>query len=235
LPAFFVGVWTAGRRARYENILQKQITSFMVWLILFAMVGAHVATVIANWPCSSLMLFGGLSFYGGLAGACLGGFIYIRIRGLPLWKVADVFAPSIALGDVFCRVGCLLSGCCYGTACNLPWAIRFPATHYTGGIPVHPTQMYDAFLNFLIYVGLTWLSRRKRFDGQIFTTYLTSYASCRIFLEYLRGDHLADPDHFGLKLGQIISLVVLVVGIVLALILSRPKLSLNKEQVHLHS
>ena len=69
---------------------------------------------------------GGLVYYGGLVGATLAGMICIRWKRLPLWKTADVLAPSIALGNIFGRIGCLLNGCCYGRACSLPWAIRFP-------------------------------------------------------------------------------------------------------------
>ena len=76
---------------------------------------------------------GGLVFYGGLIGATLAGVLYARLKKLPLWKMADILAPSIALGYVFGRIGCLLNGCCYGRACGLPWAIRFPA-----GNPLNP-------------------------------------------------------------------------------------------------
>ena len=71
---------------------------------------------------------GGLVYYGGLIGATLAGFIYVHWKKLPMWKMADVLAPSIALGSVFGRIGCLLNGCCYGRACDLPWADHFPPT-----------------------------------------------------------------------------------------------------------
>ena len=85
-----------------------------------------------------------------------------------------MLAPSIALGSVFGRIGCLLNGCCYGRACDLPWAISFPPGNPLGSptYPVHPTEIYDALLNLGLYFFLAWLFRRKKFDGQIFATYL---------------------------------------------------------------
>ena len=76
---------------------------------------------------------GGLVYYGGLIGATVAGIGYLRWKKLPVWKIADILAPSIALGSVFGRIGCLLNGCCYGRACDLPWAIHFPADHETHG------------------------------------------------------------------------------------------------------
>ena len=134
------------------------------------------------------------SGYGGLIGATLTGIIYIRWKKLPLWKTADVLAPSIALGNVFGRIGCLLNGCCYGRACSLPWAIRFPSDHSTGGVPVHPTEIYDALLNFAFYLGLAWLFRRKKFNGQVFATYLIGYAIFRSIVEFFRGDYPPDQN-----------------------------------------
>jgi phosphatidylglycerol:prolipoprotein diacylglycerol transferase len=171
---------------------------------------------------------GGLVYYGGLIGATIAGMIYIHWKKMPLWKTADVFAPSIALGSVFGRIGCLLNGCCYGRSCSLPWAITFPEGHEThpfgqSAMPVHPTEIYDALLNFVLYVFLAWLFRRKKFDGQIFTTYLILYAVFRSIAEYFRGDYPADHVHFtfGLTSAQLVSVPIFIIGLGLAAVLSR--------------
>ena len=120
----------------------------------------------------------------------IAGLIYILWKKMPLWKTADVLAPSIALGSVFGRAGCLLNGCCYGRPTDVPWAITFtnPLAHELSGtplgVPLHPTEIYDALLNFGLYVFLAWLFRRKKFDGQIFATYLICYAVTRSIVEY---------------------------------------------------
>ena len=145
------------------------------WLIVGAIVGARALYAATYWdalvqeplfpraPWTEIFMVqrGGLVYYGGLIGATLAGILYAWIKQLPLWKLADILAPSIALGYVFGRIGCLLNGCCYGRICNLPWAIHFPRGHETYPNGVHPTELYDALLNLLLYAALAWLYRRK--------------------------------------------------------------------------
>jgi phosphatidylglycerol:prolipoprotein diacylglycerol transferase len=114
---------------------------------------------------------------------------------------------------VFGRLGCLLNGCCYGHACDLPWAVHFPPEHETHGIAVHPTQVYDALLNLGLYFALAWWFRHKKFDGQIFAAYLMAYAAIRSVAELFRGDYPADHIHAGLLTSaQMVSLPVLATG-----------------------
>ena len=166
--AFLAGLVTATRRARLVNVHADIIADVTLWLMIGGIVGARVVYVTTYWktqfaglPFSEVFMVqhGGLVYYGGLIGATVAGLSYLAWKKSPVWKIADILAPSIALGCVFGRIGCLLNGCCYGYACSLPWAIRFPATHETGGVPVHPTEIYDALLNFILYLGLAWLFR----------------------------------------------------------------------------
>ena len=228
--AFLFGLWTATRRARRENISGEKIADIVLWLMIGGILGARAVYVMTYWreefsnqPFSEIFMIqhGGLVYYGGLIGAIVAGSIYIRWKKLPFWKTADVLAPSIALGSVFGRAGCLLNGCCYGHPTNLPWGIRFPANHPTGGVPVHPTEIYDALLNLALYIFLAWLFRRKKFDGQIFATYLLCYAVTRSFVEYFRGDYTNLHYHFGLTPAQWISVPIFVAGLALATILSK--------------
>ncbi|MES1180882.1 MAG: prolipoprotein diacylglyceryl transferase [Verrucomicrobiota bacterium] len=230
--AFLAGLWTATRRARLANVSGDIIADVTLWLMLGSIVGARIVYVTTYWkqefangPFSEVFMIqhGGLVYYGGLIGAAITGLGYLAWKKLPAWKIADILAPSIALGSVFGRIGCLLNGCCYGRACDLPWAIHFPADHETHGIGVHPTEIYDGLLNLILYVFLAWLFRRKKFDGQIFATYLIIYAVFRSIAEYFRGDY--PPDHIhsvlGLTSAQLVSVPIFLAGITLAIILSR--------------
>ncbi len=116
--------------------------------------------------------------------------IYARVKQLPLWKLADLLAPSLALGHAFGRLGCFAQGCCYGHACDLPWAVRFPVGHPTHPVTLHPTQLYEAVGNLLIFAGLSLWYRRKQFDGQIWWWYVLVYGSLRLVIESMRGDYL---------------------------------------------
>ena len=162
---FLAGLWTASRRALRTGIAAEKIIDLGPWLILGAIVGARGLYVISYWresfagqPFGEIFAVwhGGLVYYGGLIGASLAGLLYTRLKKLPLGKVADILAPSIALGHVFGRIGCLLNGCCYGRACTLPWAIQFPPGNPLNAptYPVHPTEVYESLLNLGLYAAL---------------------------------------------------------------------------------
>ena len=229
--AFLVGLWTANRRARLVNVSSDVITDVTMWLLVGSIIGARIVYVTTYWkdefaggPFYEVFMVqhGGLVYYGGLIGASVAGIGYMLWKQLPVWKIADIVAPSIALGSVFGRIGCLLNGCCYGRTCDLPWAIRFPSGHETHGLPVHPTEIYDALLNLLLYLGLAWLFRRRKFDGQVFALYLIGYAICRSIVESFRGDYPVDHIHAGLFTpAQLLSVPILIAGIVAWFWLSR--------------
>ena len=229
--AFFAGLWTAMRRARLANVPGDVIADVTLWLMLGSIVGARFVYVTTYWktefasgPISEIFMIqhGGLVFYGGLLGAMVAGIGYLFWKKLPVWKIADILAPSIALGSMFGRIGCLLNGCCYGYACDLPWAIHFPPDHETHGAGVHPTEIYDALLNLILYLALAWWFRRKKFDGEIFAAYLVGYAICRFIVEFFRGDYPADHIHADrFTSAQLLSAPILLAGIALWFWLAR--------------
>ncbi|MEY4916408.1 MAG: Phosphatidylglycerol--prolipoprotein diacylglyceryl transferase, partial [Verrucomicrobiota bacterium] len=124
---FLAGLWTATRRARRVKMFGSIAGARTVY------VTTYWKQEFASQPFSEIFMVqhGGLVFYGGLIGAALAGSGYLAWKKLPVWKIADILAPSIALGSVFGRIGCLMNGCCYGYPCDLPWAIHFPADHAT--------------------------------------------------------------------------------------------------------
>lgn len=203
---FLAGLWTASRRARLSGLAPEQVLDLGLWLIVGGIVGARAWYVMTFWreqfaadpfPEIFMIHHGGQVFYGGLIGALVVGVSYCRWKRMAVWPMTDVLAPSIALGYVFGRMGCLLNGCCYGRECSLPWAIRFPYGHESHPHPVHPTQIYDSLLNLLFYLGLAWLFRRKKFHGQVFATYLIGYAVLRSTVEFFRGDYPPAQHYLG--------------------------------------
>jgi len=232
--AFLAGLWTATRRAPRTGVAPEKISDAILWLMIGAVIGARALYVATYWresfggePWWEIFMIqkGGLVYYGGLAGASLACIIYARVQKLPLWKVADIFAPSIALGYVFGRIGCLMNGCCFGHQCSLPWAITFPP-HQNGsgpaaGVPLHPTQIYDSLLNLALYSALAWLYRRKKFDGQVFAAYLMCYAVTRSIVEAFRGDYSDAHRHGGLTPAHLVSIGIFVTGAALFAILQK--------------
>jgi phosphatidylglycerol:prolipoprotein diacylglycerol transferase len=110
---------------------------------------------------------------------------------MDLWKTMDCAFPGLVTAHMFGRVGCLTAGCCYGKPTGSSWGIKLysdlvdPSLR---GIPLHPTQIYEATSLFLLLMGLLWLERRKSFDGQVALTYLMAYSVIRSIIEVFRGD-----------------------------------------------
>jgi len=246
--AFVAGLWTASRRGLRDGIPAEKIIDLGPWLFLGVFLGARTLYVITFWreefagkPIWEMFTFwrGGLVYYGGLIGATLAYLLYARRNKLPFWKGADILAPSVALGYVFGRIGCLMTGCCFGRVCDLPWAVHFPpdspafksqtaagqlASGAAESLGVHPTQIYESLLSLGLYVALAWLYRRKKFDGQVFAAYLVCYALLRSLVELFRGDYPPNQRHFGgwVTPAHLVSVLVLAAGLLLFRFLPRP-------------
>ncbi|MCX8107832.1 MAG: prolipoprotein diacylglyceryl transferase [Verrucomicrobiae bacterium] len=222
---FVAGLWTASRRAQNAKLDPEAVADLGLWLMIGGIAGARFWYVAANWKeefagrplWEVLAIFrGGLVFYGGLVGAALATILYARARALPLWKLADVLAPSIPLGHFFGRIGCFINGCCYGSACSLPWAVRYRDIPYDNpGQPLHPVQLYEAFLNIVLYVYLARHHATKKFDGEVFAHYLAAYGIVRFGVEFFRGDYAARYIIGWLTPGQIASVIFCLAGLMI--------------------
>jgi phosphatidylglycerol:prolipoprotein diacylglycerol transferase len=169
---------------------------------------------------------GGLTYYGGLFGASLAAWLLLKRDAFPFWKAADMAGFAIPLGLCFGRMGCLMAGCCFGSTCDLPWAIAFPwqsaaseeqfrdhllSSPKMWSLPVHPTQLYESAASLAIAsVCLLWVHGRKRYDGQVFATFLALYAVARFLLETLRRDDRGGL--FGLSTSQLLGLLMVAVA-----------------------
>ncbi len=235
-----IGLWTASRRGLRDRIHPERIFDAGVWIILGAVAGARALYVFSYWdrlfqdplfPGAAwtevfMVQRGGLVFYGGLIGGVAGGLLYVWWKKLPLWKFADALAPSIALGYVPGRLGCLMNGCCYGSETGMLWAVHYPTEHSTHGLGVHPTQVYDSLLNLALFLGLAWLHRHRKFEGQIFAAYFLGYAITRSIAESFRGDYPPGQYLGGvLTPAHLVSIVIFTAGAVLYWKLSHRKLS----------
>jgi phosphatidylglycerol:prolipoprotein diacylglycerol transferase len=219
--SFALGIWVAGRRAEERGIPAERITDVALIIILTTIVGARGLYVASHWQQFQgrwLDVFrtweGGLTMYGGAVPATILGMWFLRHWGLDAWKAADSIAPSMALGLGFTRVGCFLSGCCFGAPTDLPWGVVFPPDSHAGseypGTPLHPAQLYASAVGFALFGFLLWLDRRPLPRGRLFLTFLLLYAVARFFLDMVR---VYDPSAYPiaalpLTLNQLISIVV---------------------------
>jgi phosphatidylglycerol:prolipoprotein diacylglycerol transferase len=206
---FIIGIFLAARQAKKEGVNPDRILDLGVYVLLAAIVGSRILFVLTNLqefaakPLDAFALWkGGLVFYGGVLAAVPIGIWYVKKHNLPVWKTADIMAPSAALGHAFGRLGCFFAGCCYGAPCSGPLCITFHDSHSIAplGMPLFPTQLAESSGEFLIFCILILLRRYKTFDGQLFWLYGLLYAVLRFIIEFFRGDVIR-----GLYFGGIIS------------------------------
>jgi phosphatidylglycerol---prolipoprotein diacylglyceryl transferase len=154
----------------------------------------------------------GLTWYGGFTVAAAAIVWMIKRSGAPVLQVADAAGIALAIGYSVGRIGCQLAGDeCYGIQCDLPWAMAYP----NGVVPtfekVHPTPVYETLSHLSIF-GILWATRlRLKTPGLSFCMYLVLAGTARFLVEFLRTNQRVI---WGLSDAQVISAVVIVVGLV---------------------
>lgn len=205
------------RRAAREGFPNPdQVFDLAFAILVWGFIGARLFYAVQNfsyYKLHPLKFFavweGGLIFYGGALTALLGFYLTGRRQGLPIWKLLDFFAPYAALAHAFGRVGCFLNGCCYGKVCGLPWAVQFPE----GVFPVHPTQLYEALYDTVLFFFLLSRRARVRFEGEIGLLYFLLYGFGRYLIEFLREP--AGWIWMGLTSNQWLSALIMAVAFIL--------------------
>lgn len=184
-----------------------------------AIVCARLYYVAFSWrayaadPIRALFIWeGGMAIYGGIIGGVLAGWFYSRRKQLPFLKLADLAAPSIALGQAVGRWGNFVNQEAYGALCARAWQRRFPIGVFIAadGQWHYATFFYESMWCLLIVAALLILERRRRFrrDGGVFIGYVFLYALERALVEGLRTDSL----YLGsLRVSQLLSLGALLV------------------------
>jgi phosphatidylglycerol:prolipoprotein diacylglycerol transferase len=225
--AFLAGLWVVAREARRQGLDPQILTDLAVWALLGGLIGARILLVVVDWDYYwsnpremwSLVRSGGV-FYGGLVGGILVGIWYVLRHKLSVWRVADVTAPAIVLGQSIGRLGCLAAGCCWGKPTDVAWAVKFRDIqaardlHTPVDIPLHPTQIYESMACAVIFLFLIWLAGRKKFHGQVALTYVILYSVARFIIEFYRGD--AARGHVGpVSTSQFIALILVPVAFLL--------------------
>src|SRR5437764_1558012 len=231
--AYLLGLKLAMVRAQARGLDAAKVLDLGIYIIISALIGAKLLLIVTDFrtfqsdPRELLTLArsGGV-FYGGLILAVGVALWYIRRAGLPLWTTCDAFAPGIALGHVVGRFGCLFAGCCYGKPTTAPWGITFSdpfAAANVGtplGVPLHPTQLYEAGAEFLILMILLGTERKGRpFPGRTFWLYMLLYSISRFIIEFYRGDERGSVGIFSTS--QFISIIVAPLAIGMLVYLAR--------------
>jgi phosphatidylglycerol:prolipoprotein diacylglycerol transferase len=236
---FLAALLVARRRALRAGLAPDEITDIGIWTLLAGIVGSRIAYVLlpenrgyffdtrrVGWSLFDLIKIweGGLVFYGGLIGAMIVTLLLLRAKKLKILPVLDVFAPSLALGQAFGRIGCCLHGCCYGAPVHAGawYGCVFPANSVPydpravipipPGAPLWPTQLVSSFDLFCIFIILSLFFRHQRRSGEVLSLYLILCSVERFTVEFFRGDtHLPGQ----MSQAQWISIGIFIAGVAL--------------------
>ncbi len=227
---FLLGITLARYEAKRVGENPEKIMDLSFYLLVSAIIGSrlfYVATRPDIFISNPLEIFkiwnGGLVFYGAFIFAVITAIIYLKKNKIALWKITDILAPSLVLTQFFGRIGCFFAGCCHGKECSLPWAVTFtnPNSIAPTNIMLHPSQLYHAFGNLMIF-GFLWFYRKKKtFDGQVFWLYVLLYGLIRSFLEIFRGDYRGPKILDTFSISQTIGLSMAGIAIFMIIFLGR--------------
>lgn len=213
-------IWRAEALHKRVGLQQGQIIDLGILLVVVGLAGARLTYVALDWrsyasaPGSIIAVWdGGLTFFGGLVAGCIAGLLWARWHSVGAAALADLLAPSIALGYGIARIGCFLNGCCYGRPTSLPWGVRF---HEDGGDvltpPSHPAQLYSTFMSFIVFWMLTRLEKRSLPAGRIFGSWLILSSIERFIMENFRRGVTAEVIWGNLTQAQLACLVLMLIG-----------------------
>lgn len=229
--SFLVGIWLAGRRAKQAGVDAQKILDLSVIIIIAAVVGSRLLYVVFHLeqysnPLDMFALWeGGATFYGGFILAVIASYWWLQKNSMQFLQVADIMAPSIGLGLVFTRIGCFLSGCCYGKPTDLPWGVVFPPSSPAGSaalamaqergvdhVALHPTQLYSSLKGLVIFIILMALQPKLKKRGSTFGLLMVLYGIGRFTIDFFRTYETNARVLAGLTFNQLISVILVGLG-----------------------
>lgn len=171
--------------------------------------------IIAIWK-------GGMSFHGGMLGAILSGYFYLKKHKQSFLWWADLVVVVAPVGLFFGRIGNFINGELFGKPSTLPWAIIFPEG---GPIPRHPVQLYEGLVTGLFLFLFLWNLRKKPWkEGTKLSIFLILYGILRFFFEFLREPAQSIPLIWGwMTMGQILCLGMILLGFFILFFLKTSK------------
>lgn len=208
-----IGTILALREAKRIGFDEEYVIDLLIFAVPAAIIGARLYYVIFKWEQYQGNLWsifdtrgGGLAIHGGIIGAVIVGVIFTKIKKVSFWKMADICAPSIILGQAIGRWGNYINQEAHGGETDLPWGIMID------GVKYHPTFLYESVWNFALFVFLLWYRKNKvKVQGEVFLLYVALYSLARFFIEGLRTDSLMLGP---IRVAQLISIVLIAFALI---------------------
>jgi len=225
--AIAIGIFFSIKRSKNRGYSEDDVLDFFLYLIPTMIIGARLYYVIFEWqyyvqyPKQIFAMWeGGLAIHGGLIAGIAVSYWYCRKKKIPFLHFADGIIPVVPLGQAIGRWGNFINQEAYGRETDLPWAIEVFDVN-KGLIKVHPTFLYESIGNILtVIILLVYEKRYQKNDGELLFLYFISYSSYRFLIEGLRTDSLMLGS---LRVAQIVSIVLMIIGISGILVLRSQK------------
>ena len=237
---FTVGYEIVARMFKHEGAPEKWLSILLIYVVIATIVGARLGHVFFyDWdvykadPIKILYVWeGGLASHGGTIAIILAVIlfsIFVTKRN-PLWTF-DRLVVAIALVGGLIRIGNLFNSEIYGTPTTLPWGFMFVRSRewhmLYEGLPVHPTQIYEALCYFLLFGLLMWMYWKKNAEerpGLIFGVFFIGIFLPRFIIEFIKNDQVAREATMTLNIGQQLSIPFILLGVFLIIYaMIRPK------------
>jgi phosphatidylglycerol---prolipoprotein diacylglyceryl transferase len=233
--AVLIGLALSQRLAKARQLSPDLVGDLLIWLIVGAIPGARLYYVLFQWsyysqhPDQILAIWkGGIAIHGALIGGTLAAILFSRIKKCSFWRLADIVAPSVILGQAIGRWGNFFNSEAFGSPTDLPWKLLIPEGRRPTGFEsvayYHPTFLYESLWNLMVFGLLMALFVRfpKAKRGTLFLVYAIAYSIGRFWIEALRTDSLMVGP---LKMAQMVSLAGIIfgsVGLIWLYLLRRP-------------
>ncbi len=241
------GVLLVRNRAIWKGVSptadEKQVDDLVLWIAIGVVAGGRLGSILfyntsTIWknPLEILQAWhGGMSFHGGLIGVSIALIVFSRVNKIKLLRLADLTAPCVPIGLFFGRLANFINGELWGRTTHVPWGMVFcndrirAAYGYcpAGSLPRHPSQLYEAGLEGIaLFLILRWATHGRKLlprEGMVTGLFLLFYGLARISLENVRQPDLDMPIFpFGLTMGIMLSVPMVLAGLALILYARRP-------------
>lgn len=224
-----IGLWLATKEGTRLGLSKELFSDLLLWALPIAIISARLYYVIFEWdrfagrPWWSVFAIweGGIAIHGALIGSVITAYIFANRKQISFWKIADIAAPGLIIGQAIGRWGNFMNQEAHGGPVSdavYENFIRFLPDFIENqmvidGVLYHPTFLYESVWNLLVFGGLLWLRRRNPLRGEVFINYVIWYSVGRFFIEGLRTDSLYIFDW--LRTAQLMSVVLIIAGVIL--------------------
>ncbi len=231
----------ACKRSRQFGMTADDLTDGVLWIVPFAIICARLYYCIFAWesggyaqdPISILYIWkGGLAIYGGVIGAAIGIVVFSLVKKIKVGAVLDVTSLGFLIGQSIGRWGNFFNREAFGAETDS--FLRMGLTHKVTGVVTyyHPTFLYESLWNAAGFVLLHFLSKKRKYDGQIALGYLAWYGLGRTFIEGLRMDSL----YWGnFRVSQLLAAASCFIGVAVLMVMSFLPHDPQKLQVNIFS